>query len=119
MFSVKGLGIAALVAVTIAGSVAMTSAADARGRGGGGFHGGGFHGGGFHGGGGFRGGGFHGGGFRGGPGYGIGAGLVTGLAIGALGAGYYGYPDGGYGYPYGDYGYGAYEVGYGGDCFLR
>src|SRR5215203_5504049 len=83
MFSVKGLGIAALVAVTIAGSVAMTSAADARGRGGGGFHGGGFHGGGFHGGGGFRGGGFHGGGFRGFRGGGFyplyGAGIGLGL----------------------------------------
>ncbi len=38
---------------------------------------------------------------------------ATGLAIGALGAGYYG----GYGYPYGGYGYGAYDVGYGGECF--
>ena len=112
----KGLGIAALAAVTIAGSIAMTTTADA--RGGGGFRGGGFHGGGFYGGGGFRGGGFR-GGFYGGRGYGIGAGLATGLAIGALGAGYYGYPYGGYGYPYDDYEYGVYGVGYGGECFLR
>ena len=49
----KRFGIATLAAVTMAGSVAMTSTADARGGGGfrgGGFHGGGFHGGGFHGG---------------------------------------------------------------------
>jgi hypothetical protein len=104
MFSVKRLGIMALPAVTLAGSFAMTSAADA--RGGGGFRGGGFHGGGFHGGGGYRGGGFY-----GGRGYGVGAGLATGLAIGAIGAGYYGYP-------YAGYGYGAYGAGYG-DCFLR
>ena len=98
MFHLGRIGIAALAAATIAGSVALTTEADARGFGG--FHGGGFPGGGFR------------GGFRGGPGFGIGA----GLAIGALGAGYYGYPYGGYGYPYGAY---AYDADYGGECFLR
>ena len=82
MASIKMIGMAALAALTIAGSiVATTTDAEARYRGGGGFRGG--YGGGY------------GGGYRG---YGIGAGIATGLAIGALGAGYgYGYGPG-YGY---------------------
>jgi hypothetical protein len=96
MLSAKKLGLAALAAVTIAGStLAMTGSADARGFG--------------------RGGGFH-----GGRGFGVGAGIATGLAFGALGAGYAygGYP----GYGYGGYpGYGAYayDDDYGGGCELR
>jgi hypothetical protein len=96
MASMKMIGMAALAALTIAGSiVATTTDAEARYRGGGGFRGG--YGGGY--GGGYRG---YGGGYRGYyggyRGYGIGAGIATGLAIGALGAGYgYGYGPG-YGY---------------------
>ena len=95
MANYKKIVMAALAALTIAGSMAATTtAADARYVGGGGFRGG--YGGGYHGG--FRG---SYGGYRGGyRGYGIGAGIATGLAIGALGAGY------GYGYGYGpSYGY--------------
>jgi hypothetical protein len=59
---------------------------------------------------------------HGGRGFGVGAGIATGLAFGALGAGYAygGYP--GYGYGYGGYpGYGAYayDADYGGGCELR
>ena len=59
----------------------------------------------------------HGWGRRGG--FGLGAGIATGLAVGALGAGYAygGYP--GYGYGYGPrYGAYAYDAGYGG-CEIR
>ena len=71
---------------------ASSTAAQARGRGGG-FGGGGFRGGGFRGGG-FRGGGFRGGGFRG-RGIGLGVGLGLGLAAPYYYGGYGGYP---YGY---------------------
>jgi hypothetical protein len=64
------IGMAALAALTIVGSIAVSTGAEARWRGGGGF-------------------------YRGG-GYGIGAGLATGLALGAYGA--YGYGPGYYGY---------------------
>ena len=100
MASVKKIAMAALAALTIAGSmVATTTDAEARYRGGGGFrggYGGGYYGGGYRGGyyGGYR--GRYYGGYRG---YGVGAGIATGLAIGALGAGY-GY---GYGPSYGYY----------------
>jgi hypothetical protein len=92
MASMKAIGMAALAALTIAGSIAATTT-DAEARyGGGGFRGGygGYHGGGYR--------GYY-GGYRGGyRGYGIGAGIATGLAIGAIGAGYgYGYGPG-YGY---------------------
>jgi hypothetical protein len=74
MTIVKKLAMAALAAVTIAGtSVVASSSADARP----GYRG---HHGGYHGG--FR-------GFRGGRGFGIGAGIATGLALG--GVGYYAY----------------------------
>ena len=61
----------------------------------------------------YHGGGYHGGGYyRGGRGFGIGAGLATGIAIGAYGYGY-GYPGYGYGYP-------AYAYNdYGGDCWIQ
>lgn len=103
MFSIKKLGVVALAATTIAGStLAMTSTAEARFGGRGGFHGAGFHGG-----------GFHGGGFRGrGLGIGLGLGVASGLALGAYGAGY------GYGYGYPGY-YGVYDDGYYGDCVIR
>ena len=103
----RKIAIAALAAITIAGSsLTASTAADARPFGGG-FRGGGFRGGGFHGGG-FQGGGFR-GGFRGGR-FGIGAGVVTDLAIGGLGYGY-GYPYYGGNYAYDDYGYGG--------CYLQ
>ena len=94
MLSVKKVGVAALAALTIAGSItATTTGAEAHWRGGGGYRGGGY----------YRGGGF-----------GIGAGIATGLALGAIGG--YGYRGYGYGYPaYGAYGY----DGYGGDCVLQ
>ncbi|MBN8919147.1 MAG: hypothetical protein J0H62_00220 [Rhizobiales bacterium] len=116
--SLRKLGVVAVAAATIAGSIATTSVnAEARPGGGGGFRGGG-GGGGWHGGGGFRGGGgwhgggFRGGGWRGGGGWGWGPGIVGGLALGALAASpYYGY--GGYG---GYYGYGP---GYYGGCWTE
>src|SRR3954467_9926405 len=92
MMSLKKLGIAVVAVATIAGSTfAMTDTAEARGWG----HHGGF----------------------GGRGFGVGAGIATGLAFGALGAGYAygGYPGYGYGPGYGAY---AYDAGYGG-CELR
>jgi hypothetical protein len=70
---VKKLGMAALAALTLAGSmVALTGTAEARG--------------------GWRGGGWHGGGYyRGYGGYGVGLGVATGLALGGA-YGYYGNP---------------------------
>ncbi len=77
MLNVKKLGMAVLAVCTIVGSIAATTTgAEARFRGGGGWHGGGFH---------------------GGRGFGIGLGVASGLALGAYGAGYYGYGP----YPYG------------------
>jgi hypothetical protein len=64
----KKLGMAALAALTIAGTIAVgTTGAEARYYGRGGYHGG-----------------YHRGGF------GIGAGIATGLALGAIGGAYYG-----------------------------
>ena len=78
----KKFGMAALAALTIAGTIAAgTTGAEARYYGRGGYHGG-----------------YH----RGG--YGIGAGIATGLALGAIGGAYYG------GYGYGP-GYGYYNNG--------
>jgi hypothetical protein len=92
--------IAGLAALSLAGSLIVTSEPAAAAFHGGG-HGGGFHGGGFHGGG-FRGGGWHGGGWHGG-GWGWGGpAVVGGLAAGALLAAPYAY-----GYGYGPYGYGG------------
>ena len=88
----RKIGIAAAMAVVIAGSsVAFTGLADA--RGGGHWGGGGHHGGGGHWGGGYGGWG------------GVGWGLATGLAYG----GYYA-P---YAYDY------AYDNGYAGECYIR
>jgi hypothetical protein len=72
----KKLGMAALAAMILAGSmVAMTGTAEARWAGGG-----------------WRGGGWHGGGYyRGYGGYGIGLGIASGLALGGA-YGYYGAP---------------------------
>src|SRR4051812_5089095 len=70
MMNLTKASMAALAAVTIAGStLAVTTSADARWGGRGGY---------------YRGGGF-----------GLGAGIATGLALGAVGSAYYG----GYGYP--------------------
>jgi hypothetical protein len=103
MASMRAIGMAALAALTIAGSVvATTTDAEARYRGGGGLRGGyvGGYGAGYRGySGGYRYGGYRGGYYGGYRGYGIGAGIATGLAIGAIGAGY-GY---GYGPSYGYY----------------
>ena len=87
MQKIGGIVLAALLLFGVA--TMSSSAVEAQGRGGGGFHGGGFHGGG--------GGGFHhgGGGQHGGRGVFIGP---------RFGFGHYGYPYGYYGYPY----YGAY-----------
>lgn len=83
----KKMGLAALAALSIAGATLVTSSdAEARWRGGGGYHHGGY-------------GGYH----RGGGGFG--PGFVGGLAIGALASRPYGYGYGG--------GYGAYGGGYG------
>ena len=65
----KKFGMAALAALTIAGTIAAgTTGAEARYYGRGGYHGGYYRGGGF----------------------GIGAGIATGLALGAVGGAYYG-----------------------------
>jgi hypothetical protein len=98
MYRMNSLGAAAIASLAIFGSVAAgMTAADARPLGGGFRGGSGFHGGGYN-----RGGGF----YRGNRGFGIGAGIATGLAIGGLGYGY-GYPS----YAYSGYGYG--------DCYLQ
>jgi hypothetical protein len=82
----KKFGMAALAALTIAGTIAAgTTGAEAHYYGRGGYHGG-----------------YYGGYHRGG--YGIGAGIATGLALGAIGGAYYG------GYGYGP-GYGYYNNG--------
>ncbi|WP_406853660.1 hypothetical protein ABEG18_13945 [Alsobacter sp. KACC 23698] len=110
-----------LAASALAAVAAFTLPAEAAWRGGGaGFRPGGFHGGAWRGGGwGYRGGGwgYRGGYWRGG-GWGapVAAGLVGGLALGALAAPAYGY---GYGYPGYGYGYAPAYVGGYGTCYIE